>query len=229
MKITLINKELSKNNEVVYLTFKLDEKFNFKSWQFVLLDNWKFKKAYSIASSPDLLNENKISFYVKKASKEGMSAYLVENIKIDDKIDMTWPFWYMFVKEKSDKYTFLLISAWSWLWPILSIYENLINDWKYNKIYNFFQERYFDNIVENVYKKMIWLKKNNVKNLFYLSKDEYSLFKKWYITEEFLNTIQKIEDKDNIYSYICWKPDFVDDIKKILEENKVKNIYFEKY
>ena len=149
MKIKLIDKKLSENNEIAYLTFKVSENFDFKAWQFVMLDNWNLKRAYSIASSPSLLKEWKICFYVKKASENGMSAYLVDKIKIQDELDMMWPFWHMFIKEQSEEKIYLLISAWSWLWPILWIYEDLIQSWKYKNIYNFYQERYFENIVKN--------------------------------------------------------------------------------
>jgi ferredoxin-NADP reductase len=49
-----------------------------------MLDNGSLKRAYSIASSPC---EETISFYVKKASENGLSKYLVEDIQEKDDID----------------------------------------------------------------------------------------------------------------------------------------------
>ena len=228
MNIKLIDKKLSQNKEIAYLTFELEDSFNFKAGQFVIFDNWKLKRAYSMANSPYFKN-SKISFYVKKASENWFSAYLIEKISIWEKLEMTWPFWNMFVKEYSKEKIYLLISAWSWLWPILWIYEDLIYNWIYNKIYNFYQERYFENIVEDVYKKMISFEKDNVKNFFFLSKWKQKWFKTWYLQWDLSKILKSIENKDNIEVYLCWSPYFVDDIEKLLRENWVKNIYFEKY
>ena len=229
MKIKLIDKKISENNEIAYLTFKVSENFDFKAWQFVMLDNWNLKRAYSIASSPSLLKEWKICFYVKKASENGMSAYLVDKIKIQDELDMMWPFWHMFIKEQSEEKIYLLISAWSWLWPILWIYEDLIQSWKYKNIYNFYQERYFENIVKDVFEKMVSFEKENVKNFFFLSKWKHLKFQTWYVEEKLKEVLSKMEDKENIEAYICWKPTFVDEIESLLKNNWVERVYFEKY
>ena len=230
MIIKLIDKKLSENKEVVYLTFRLEENFDFKAWQFVMLDNWNLKRAYSISSSPLLLKkEQKICFYVKKASKTGMSAYLVEKIQVWDELNMIWIFWNMFINKKSEEKTYLLISAWSWLWPILWIYKNLVESWKYKNIYNLYQERYFEIIVKDVFEKMLSFENENVKNFFFLSKWQHSKCQTWYIQSKLDDVLNQVKNKEKVEAYICWKPAFVDDIEKILKNSWVESVYFEKY
>lgn len=229
MKIKLIEKKLSGNNEVAYLIFEIEKKFDFKAGQFTMLNNGSLKRAYSIASSPSLLKKSQIWFYVKKASETGMSKYLTKDIKVGDELDMMGPLWHMFIKEKSKKKDYLLISAWSWLWPILSIYEDLVESWEYNNIYNLHQERFFENIVEDIFKKINSFQNNNVKNIFFLSKWEHKLCEKWYIQSKLDDVLWKIKDKTNLEVYMCWNPSIVDDLNEKLKWFWIENIYFEKY
>ncbi len=229
MKIKLVEKKLSENNEVAYLTFELEKEFDFKAGQFVMLDNGSLKRAYSIASSPSLLEKWQISFYIKKASEAGMSKYLTCDIQEGDELDMMGPLWHMFVKEQSKKKDYLLISAWSWLWPILWIYENLVESWEYNNIYNLYQERFFENIVEDVFKKMNSFQNDNVKNIFFLSRCEHEMCEKWYIDSKLNDVLWQIEDKTNLEVYMCWSPSIIDDLENNLKEYWIENIYFEKY
>jgi ring-1,2-phenylacetyl-CoA epoxidase subunit PaaE len=226
MELKLKNKILSENKEVVYLTFSPENKINFKAGQFMMLDNWEIKRAYSIASSP--LDED-ISFYVKKASENGMSKYLVEDMKVDDKIIAIWPFGHMVVEEDENT-NYLLISVWSWLGPILSIYRYLIQTKKFSKIYNLYWERYENTIVKDILNEMKWFESENVKNTFFLSREEKTGFENWYV-EKWIEKALDFLWKDNLKVYMCGKPEMVDDtIEKLLSlwVNQ-DNIKFEKF
>jgi len=224
MKIKLKQKFLSKNKDVAYLVFNKDEGFSYKSWQFMMLDNGKFKRAYSIASSP---LDNELAFYIKKASENGMSKYFVEDMKENEEIDAIWPFWHM-ILEENEKTNYLLISVWSWLWPILSIYRTLLKTWKFNKLVNIFWERYKDSIVENVLKELS-LNDDKVKNIIHLSRENLEWFKFWYVQESFSSAIDFLW-KD-IVVYMCWKPSMVDESIERLTKLWIKkeNIRFEKF
>jgi len=226
MKLILKNKILSKNNEVAYLSFQPDTEINFKAGQFLMLDNGDFKRAYSIASKPD---DELISFYIKKASENGMSKYLTQDIKIADKLDFMWPFWHMILEE--DKNTnYFLVSVWSWLWPIFSIYQTLKNSGNYNKIVNIFWERHKDDIVDFVLETMKNFESEDTKNYFHLSREEKDWFKTWYVQSSFEDAINFLW-KDNIKVYMCWKPAMVDESIEKLEKLWIdkENIYFEKF
>ena len=226
MKLILKNKILSENKEVVYLSFESEENISFKAGQFLMLDNGQVKRAYSIASNP---LEKNISFYIKKASENGMSKYLVEDIKLWDEISAIWPFWHMIVEEDENT-NYLLISVWSGLGPILSIYKYLIETKKYWKIYNLYWERYEKAIVRDTLDKMKGFENKNVKNMFFLSREEKDWFENWYV-EKGLEKALEFLWKDNTKVYMCWKPEMVDEtIKKLVSLwINQENIKFEKF
>jgi len=226
MKITLKEKYLSENNDMSYLIFDKQENFNFKAWQFVMLDNGNIKRAYSIASSP---NDDFIWFYVKRVSENGMSKYLTYDIKIGNSLELSWPYGHMVCEPKKIK-NFLLISIWSWLAPMISIYNYLNETKKYNKILNLYWERYesfFINEVQNIFKSK---ENENIKNIFYLSREEKQLFKKWYVQSSF-DEAKEFLWTENTDIFLCGSPSMVDDSIDILEKLwfKKENMYFEKY
>ena len=222
----LLNKKLSYNNQVSYLTFEKPENLNFDAWQFLMLDNGSLKRAYSIASSPC---EETISFYVKKASENGLSKYLVEDIQEKDDIDYIWPFGHMKLEEDKNA-SYLLISTWSGLAPILSMYKTLIKSWNYSKIVNIYGERYKETIVEDVLNLMKSFEKDNVKNYFYLSKQQEDGFYTWHVQDN-LEEVVNFLKTGNIKVYMCWKPAMVDATEEKLISLWIKkeNILFEKF
>jgi len=222
--LKLVDKKLSLNKEVVYLTFEYDKKIDFKSWQFLIFEVNNLKRAYSIASSSF---ENKIWFYVKKVSENGMSKYLVEDIKIWDSIKYEWPFWHM-VLQKSENY--LLISTWTWVAPMLSIFRTLKKNWNYKKIVNIFWERYEKTLIYDVMDELRSYETENVKNYFLLSKDKKDWFYTWYVQDKLQQAIDFLW-KNNLKVYICWKPIMVDDVVEKLLTMWIdkENILFEKY
>jgi len=224
MKLKLKNKTLSENKEVAYLTFESEEKISFQAGQFMMLDNGEIKRAYSIASSP--LDED-ISFYVKKASENGMSKYLVEDIQIGDNISFMGPFGHMILEESKN---YLLISTWSGLAPILSIYRTLLKQWNYKKIVNLYWERYENTMVPAILEEMKSYENENVKNYFHLSREEKDWFWKWYVENSLEKAISFLWT-DDLNVYICWKPVMVDETIEKLEKLWVKkeNIKFEKF
>jgi len=224
MKIKLSKKILSKNSEVVYLEFQPEEKIDFQAGQFLMIDNWNIKRAYSIASTP---NDDKICFYIKKASENGMSKCLVEDIKEWDQLSVMWPFWHMVLKENKNK-NYLLVSVWSGLGPILSIYKTLSKSWNFSKLVNIFWERYENTIVTNVLDELS-VNNDKITNILYLSREKKEWFRTWYVQESFEEAI-KLLWKDTIV-YMCGKPDMVDvSVEKLIHLWIDKeNIYFEKF
>ena len=76
---------------------------------------------------------------------------------------------------------------------------------------------------------MVSFEKENVKNFFFLSKWKHLKFQTWYVEEKLKEVLSKMENKENIEAYICWKPTFVDEIESLLKNNWVERVYFEKY
>jgi ferredoxin-NADP reductase len=91
--LTVQQIEKSPNGEVVFLTCRLSHGFlDFEEGQFLMLETVDYqvegkslKKPYSIASTHNHFLETKeVSFYVKKASENGMSNYLTQIVKVGD-------------------------------------------------------------------------------------------------------------------------------------------------
>lgn len=232
MNIKLKNIYLSESKQVSYTIFEYDWKFEFQEWQFVMLEkeiDWKkVKRAYSIATTNEESKNNQIWFIVKKASENWMSNYLTQIIKPWDELLMSWPHWHLVDKWENNDY--LLVSVWSWVWPILSIYKLLIRQNRFNKIVNFFWERFNSNLVDVI--KNSFVDKENVKNFLYMSREESLTenWNKWYVQDWILEWLKFLETK-NISVFLCWIPKMVDEVKSILFNNWIdkKNIKFEKY
>lgn len=234
MKIKLKNKTMSKSWLVAFLIFELPEFFEFNEWQFIMLEtkinDKPIKRAYSIATTSRQCGQHEIWIIIKKTNDFGMSKYLVEDIDTHDTIDMIWPFWHM--KNHKNNPNYLLISVWSWLWPIYSIYNNIIfEDWIFNKLVNIFWERFYEHIIPEVEEKFM-INKNNIKNILFLSKEENipNWYKRWHVQDGIEEALNFLWTKD-LKIFLCWLPAMVDDTISILLEKWIEkeNIKFEKY
>ena len=253
MKIKLTEKYLSKNSIAWYLIFEIEWTFEYKSWQFIMMEMDsqeyvnlvkdklsqedkekilklpKIKRAYSIASCyPWTKETNKIAFYIKDAW--WFSNFLL-NQNIWFEIQINGPYGH-FTNEWNNQ-NYLFVSVWSGIAPILSIFEEVVKYNKnYNKIVNLFWERYLDNIPEIVLNKFQEFENENVKSLIYLSKEENipdKLFK-WHIQDWLENALNFLNTK-NISVFICGKSIMVDDIVEKLVNYGInkENIKTEKY
>ena len=225
MKIKLINKDLSPNGQIGFLEFKIENNFDYKAWQFVMLEvdsktliekinidlseeerqkilSQSFiKRAYSIASNPYFTKQNWIiSFYVKKAWV--FSTFLIDNLQVGEEINLIWPYGHFTDEWKNKKYLF--ISVGSGLAPILSLYDQLKKEWNFDKIVNIHWDRFLDNIPSNI---LSILKENNdkIKNLIFLSRDEN--VNDWFLkghVQDWLNKALEILNDKNISVFICY-------------------------
>jgi ferredoxin-NADP reductase len=132
--------------------------------------------------------------------------------------------------EEDKNASYLLISTWSGLAPILSMYKTLIKSWNYSKIVNIYGERYKETIVEDVLNLMKSFEKDNVKNYFYLSKQQEDGFYTWHVQDN-LEEVVNFLKTGNIKVYMCWKPAMVDATEEKLISLWIKkeNILFEKF
>ena len=234
MQIKLSQKLYSKDKETVFLVFQIDEKISFHEWQFMMIEcnlhGRTIKRAYSISTTNKQLQEKwEIGFIVKKASEWWMSKYFVDDIEIWDSITTTWPFWHMTNPHTS--FNYLLISIWSWLWPVYAHYTNIVHETsKYAKLVNLWGNRFYWNILPEIENNFL-SKTDNIKNHFYLSKEPNlpNWYKKWYIQDSLDEAIDYLWT--DIQVFICGKPDMVDDIIIKLEELWVEKwkMQFEKY
>ncbi len=242
MEIELKNKYLSVSGEVSYLVFSLKKEVKFQEWQFMMLSKELHgiltKRAYSILSTYVESKKNKeITFFVKKVSEKGMSAYLTEHIQIGDKLEMMWPFGHMTNDYSENNYLF--IAMWSGRASNIPLLRNvLLEKKKYNKVYSIFGERYFSNIVEEV-KELYDLDIKNYQGVVYFSKENIDskwekrgnlIYHKGYVQEEIDRALNFINSK-KLKVFLCGKPVMVEEVFEKLVDKGIekKNILFEKY
>lgn len=226
-KILKIN-NLTKSTKQIFLVTK---DFDFKSGQYILLElvleNQIQRRAYSIASSPNL--KNKIELCIK-FSKE--SPYLSElnKMKKSQEISFMGPAGKFYI-EKTPKKDLAFISAGTGIAPLKSMIENLLENKNFNKnIMLIHGYRYKKDIL---YKKLfskLEKKFPNFKQKIILSKPRIKTKKtlKGHVQDFIGEIIQN--PKKNDY-YICGMKEMVTGVTKKLESLNVKEkqIHFEKY
>lgn len=218
-------KKIKLNNYIYELVFETDKSFNFNYGQFItFILPWIWWRAYSVLE----VNKNKLTLLIKKRTKiewwRWGSIYICER-EIWDILKWVWPAGHFVLKNNNNNKLFLwtgtgfvpLFNQIKW-----SIKQNL--KWNLKLI---FWSRYKKDLF--YIDKLINLKKQNTNFDFeiYLSKEEITWLKKWYIIDYLTkNNIKNYND-----FYICWIPKMIDSAKKILENNLIneKNIFTEKY
>lgn len=219
----LINKKNLTHN-IYELDFEADNSFPFKPGQFItfLIPIWG--RAYSILEE----TWKSLKLIIKKRELDEWgrwwSKYLCE-LEIWTSIRWVWPAGHFTLKENNKNKLFLWTGT-----GFVPLY-NQINYWlKNNKNCNYKIIFWARNNSDLFYIDELNKLKNTYSNFdfeVYLSREEISWYKKWYITD-FLN----YETKDNFEEiYICWAPWMIDSSIEILIEKwfEKENIFTEKY
>ena len=235
---TLIDIQHSPNKQVAFLYFKLDDLFDFKEGQFVFLERLEFsypdgkamKNAYSIWTTNTMLQDQWIiGTIVKKTSEWWMSDYLTQGMKIGDKIKCTWPLGHFIDKEMS--YNYLFVSIGSGITPLFSMYTQLLQTKKFNKIVNIFGERTKDMLLPSVLASYD-ISTEQVHNLLYLSQ-ETDMIDGWRTgrIQQWLENVSSLFDGQWFQAFLCGKPEMVDSVVDMLTSQWVSKEYisFEKY
>lgn len=230
--ITKIDRSLNGTVVFVYLAiWDMDKSFEFKAGQFVVLSSkiwWQVvKRSYSIGTT---MNEYKqtseLGFIIKLVPEGIMSTYFVKNAKIWDELEVVWPAGRMYCEPTDEKLNYLLISSWSGLSPLWSIYNSLVLSQKYNKIINIFGERTKNDLIVDFESD----NNANITNIVTLSREMIDWYYQWYVQKYISKALSDL-DKSTLRIYICGKPAMVDEVLQILESEWINNqfIYFEKY
>jgi len=242
---TYLHSHHSPNSQVARVTFQVEEIFKFAEWQFVMIEGQigdkKIKKPYSIASTSLQMQESKqISFVVKKASEDGMSHYLTQDITSGDQITVKGPVWHYTDSHAHPNYLF--IATGSGLSPNVWLFQHLVYEhWSFNQIVNVFGEKTLADIVPEIETLFAQHGQQNIINFFHLSREEKfppfikggaeggGIWKPWRIQSSLPEAIELLGTQTSCF--ICGLPAMVDDARHILQELWVESedITFEKY
>ena len=215
-------KNLTKN--VYELEFEWENEINVIPWQFItFMIEWIWARAYSILEK-DWKN---LKFIIKKIELEEWwrwwSKYLCE-MEVWAELKGIWASWNFVFRENNLNKVFF--ATWTWFVPIFFQIKNALQkgfSWKIKFVFwvRFEKDLFYLEELENL--------KNIYKNFdftIYLSREESKIHKNWYISDEIKYLKNDFEE-----AYICWNPEVVNSVKKILLKNDFdeRNIFDEKY
>lgn len=211
-------------SDVYELEFSWENEINIIPWQFVtFMIDWLWARAYSVLEK----NWKDLKFIIKKIEIENWwrwwSKFLCEQ-KIWVELKWIWPSWHFITKENEKNKLFLW--TWTGFVPLFAQIKNLLEknfSWKIKFVFwvRTSKDLFYLEELKNFKEKF-----SNFDFEIYLSREENSDFKKWYITDEIKNL-----EKNFSEAYICWSPAIVDSAKEELLKNWFleENIFDEKY
>ncbi len=249
---TITDTKYSSSGDVVILTVRPDELFDFSEGQFMMLeaeiDGEMIMRAYSIYSTDRQLGEEEtVSFCIKRKESGVFSTRATQQARVGWKMKLTWPVGRFTDDEKSMHYLF--ISVGSGLSPCYSIYQSLLHSGRYDKITNIFGERYSSHIPEEVLDAFS-LQTDKVSNQIFLSREEENVefkiqnskfIKSGYVQDwlasalTFLWMLENAKvpshQNTNITVFICGLPAMCDDIRDKLIDYGIarERLIIEKY
>jgi len=208
----------------------------FAPWQFMVLgtqiNGEDIKRSYSIATTPLLFVQKKeIWFSIKRVDKWVFSTRITQQARPWMLVSIMWPFWHLVDTKKS--WSYLLVSVWSGLSPIYSIYNSLVQSGNYDRIANIFWESYQNHIMPHVITERKEKKTETIVSDIYLSREQHPWFKTWYVQKWLRHALDflHIQDMNSLSCFLCGKPEMVDDVRQRLAQAYVPSdrIFFEKY
>jgi len=232
---TLKYKYDSPSGNVSYLLFQPEHIFSFTEGQFCMIETdineKKMRKPYSIASTNLLLQEEKcIWFVVKKASDQGMSDYLTQQIAIWDQLTLKWPVGH-YIDPKIHK-NYLFISTWSGLSPNFWLFQHIVYEQQsYHKVVNLFWERTTHDLIPYITERFFAHNSDAVTTTICLSQEEIKTpwYAYGYVQSQLGKTIDQLWTATTCF--VCWSPTIVPDIVYQLTELGIarEDIVVEKY
>lgn len=229
----------SPNEKVAFLYFDIEGELSFIAGQFVVfdieIDNKSVKRSYSIATSPNYLKEEKKIGVIVKLVTWWLVSNKLLNMKVGEKLKIIWPAWHMFLEENFKQYNHVLISTGSWLSPIYSILQTLIeNNSKKNTI-NIFWERSNEYLIPQIISCLTMSKENIMSNIVLSRevKDIWYSYTKWYVQVCLDKNMKEIKSRTGwTKRFICWQPAMVEDVyENLINKYDIEkdDISFEKY
>lgn len=236
-ELTISHIDYSASGKVIMMYCKIDEDIQsaiFLAGQFMLLtatiNGAVIKRSYSIATTPALLQEKwLIGFSIKLVEDGVFSTRATQVANIGDKLTMTWGLGRMIDDASND--TYLLICAGSGLSPIYSIYHDLMLQERNIRIANIFGERYYADVLADVYRDWVSEVGEWVYSQCYLSQDEHIWYTQGRVQAGIVSALEWLETS-NIKVFLCGWPAMVDDVRDILTQQHwldPSQIHFEKY
>lgn len=217
-------KEHSPNGLTAILHFLVEEKFTFQEGQFVMLETdrikdqlgYAMKRPYSIGTSNKQFQEQWIiGTIVKQSSDTGMSAFLVRDMLIGEKLVITWPLGHFTDPQHYRHYLF--VSIGSGVTPIYGHYLHLSKESQRSvMIANIYGERSLDAVPPSLLQSFS-VQSDSVRNVCFLSQEEHlpDGRHRGHVTDGLDEALAFLWTND-LVCFLCGKPAMVDDVKNSL-------------
>lgn len=195
----------------------------FKPGQYVSvklkINDGYYSRPYTISCSPKCLLDNTITITVKRRNKGVVSNYLLDEVKIDDKFDISEPAGYFTYERLRDSKNIIALAGGSGITPFISMAEAIkdgILDCKLTIIYG---ARSKSDIIFKERLDELSSKVTRINVVYVLSEEEKEGYETGLITKEL---IEKYLDNENSF-FVCGTLGFYEYINDLLKEFNIPN------
>lgn len=234
---TIVTDIKEETSDVKTFTLTADKNSNtpilapFKAGQYITIHlkiNDSFvTRAYSLSSSPLLVNKDVYKITIKRVENGLVSNYMLDEIKVGDKIDVSKPagnFGYSSIKDEENV---IAIAGGSGITPFISLAYAILEG-----IYNcnltvFYSVRSYDDIIFRQEIEEINKKNKNVKFIITLTREEKEGFLQGHITKKMLDPY--IKEFNTIL--MCGPKELYRSMNEILNEFNIprKSVHYENF
>lgn len=207
--IQLISKSFSTNQDCCILTYHCPTDFIFQDGQFVQfhinMDGRITKRSYSIMSSyTHFQASSQLQFMIKRVEHGIVSNWIFDHHTIGEWFQIIWPLGHLQLTQQFSEYLF--IGTWSWLAPLLSIYNGLGDEVKKSILYG---ERTSNDLCSHIIHTI-------GKEHIILSREQHPDYQYGHVQDRLHTLLWMIHNLNDIGVFLCGKPSMVDDVKQQL-------------
>lgn len=227
---TITKKIISLSNNCIIIWCTLVENIDFQNGQFVVWQypiGWKMhKRSYSIYNCFEQSeNWRYLEFHIKRVAWWIVSNHIIDEAQIWDSFDLIGWVGKMTIKAAN---SYLFVWIWSWLSPLHSLFDSLIQQKFWWKIWILYWERFLSDLIPECINSLPENSEKVLKKIC-LSQDKVEWLENGriqFFVEEMIDFVWK-----DSQIYLCGKPEMVDDIIWILYHYwfDKQHIHFEKY
>ncbi len=193
----------------------------------VKIGNEYTTRAYTISSSPSLVNKNLYRITVKRVDGGKVSNYLLDNVHIGSELIVSYPTGNFGYNRVRDEKNVIAIAGGSGITPFMSLAEAIIDGYEDCNLTVFYSVKTLDDIIFRKRIEQINKKSKKVKFVITLTRDEQKGYYKGHISKEMLEPY--IKEFNTIL--MCGPKALYKSMNEILSEFDIpkKSVHFENY
>lgn len=234
---TIIKEIKEETKDVKTFTLEADKNSNtphlapFKAGQYITIhlkiDESFVTRAYSLSSSPNLANKDIYKITIKRVENGLVSNYMLDNVKIGDKLDVSAPagnFGYSFIKDEENV---IAIAGGSGITPFMSLAQAIIDGIYKCHLTVFYSVRTYEDIIFRQEIEEINKKNKNVKFVITLTREEKDGYLNGHLNKEMIEP--HIQEFNTVL--MCGPKELYRSMNEILNEFNIprKSVHYENF